>query len=64
MWSAQPKLIGDIDRTEQLLISTARPYTGAREGCFAGGVPSDATGYGMLDAYAAVRAALAEPIRP
>jgi hypothetical protein len=27
MWSAQPQLIGDIDRTTQILLQTARPYT-------------------------------------
>lgn len=61
MWSAQPRLIGDIERTEQILIETARPYTGERLGCFAGrtatNVPNDAFGYGLLDAYAAVLAA-------
>ena len=25
MWSANPKLIGDIDRTEQILRETAQP---------------------------------------
>jgi Subtilase family len=59
MWSANPRLIGDIDRTEQILIQTARPYTGTRMGCFAGDVPNDAYGYGIVDAYAAVQAALA-----
>ncbi len=59
MWSAQPKLIGDIDRTEQILRETARPYTGNHSGCFEGNVPNDAYGYGTLDAYAAVKAALA-----
>ena len=59
MWSAQPKLIGDIDRTEQILKSTARPYQGVRQGCFQGGVPNDAYGSGVIDAYAAVKAAIA-----
>lgn len=59
MWSANPKLVGDIDRTTQILIATARPYTGSRAaGCFEGGVPNDAFGYGVLDAYAAVKGAL------
>jgi len=61
MWSAQPKLIGNIDRTEQILTETARPYEGARPDCSDAGVPNDATGYGVVDAYAAVKAALAEP---
>jgi subtilisin family serine protease len=61
MWSAQPKLIGNIDRTEQLIEETARPYEGAPEGCFDAHVPSTATGYGVIDAYAAVKAAQSEP---
>jgi hypothetical protein len=61
MWSAQPKLIGNIERTEQILRATARPYNGARTGCSAGAIPSDDAGYGVVDAYAAVQAALAEP---
>lgn len=61
MWSANPKLIGDIDRTEQILRQTAQPYTGAQgPGCFSGeGGVSNAYGYGIVDAYAAVQAALA-----
>jgi hypothetical protein len=52
-------LIGDIDRTEQILIDTAQPYTGDRSlGCFDGGTPNAAYGYGIVDVYAAVKAAL------
>jgi len=59
MWSANPALIGDIDRTEQILIKTAKPYKGVQStGCFAGDVPNDAYGYGLVDAYAAVKMAL------
>ncbi|HEY3231634.1 MAG TPA: S8 family serine peptidase [Roseiflexaceae bacterium] len=58
LWSAQSKLIGDIDRTEQILIQTARPYSGQRTGCFEGEVPNDGAGYGLVDAYAAVKSAL------
>jgi subtilisin family serine protease len=60
MWSANPALIGDIDRTEQILIRTAQPYSGIRpaDECFTGGTPNDAYGYGIVDAYAAVQAAL------
>jgi RimJ/RimL family protein N-acetyltransferase len=54
------KLIGDIERTQQILIEKAKPYSGTRDvGCFAGGTPNDAYGYGVVDAYAAVQAALA-----
>ena len=59
MWSANPRLIGDIERTTQILIQTAKPYTGTRaNGCFQGAVPNDAFGYGVLDAYAAVKQAM------
>ena len=59
LWSAEPSLIGDIDRTEQLLTQTADPYTGDTSvGCFEGGTPNDAYGYGILDVYQAVKAAL------
>jgi subtilisin family serine protease len=59
LWSAEPSLVGDIDRTEQLLTQTADPYTGSTpDGCFEGGVPNDAYGYGILDVYAAVKEAL------
>ena len=61
LWSAQPKLIGDIDRTEQILIETARPYEGTPSGCDGSELPSNGAGYGVVDAYAAVRAALREP---
>jgi hypothetical protein len=60
MWSANPALIGDIDRTEQILIDTAQPYRGSTDlGCFTGGSsPNNAYGFGVVDAYAAVKAAL------
>ncbi|MCZ7567884.1 MAG: S8 family serine peptidase [Ardenticatenaceae bacterium] len=60
MWSAQPALIGDIDRTEALLTQTARPAPGPFQpgGCGNPGAhPNDYVGYGLLDAYAAVKAA-------
>jgi hypothetical protein len=61
MWSAQPKLVGDIDRTTQILIQTARPYTGTLDACAVhGGRPNNDVGYGIVDAYAAVKAALAD----
>jgi len=59
IWSAQPDLIGDIDTTEQLIIDTAQPYTGNTSvGCFSGGTPNNAYGYGVVDVYAAVKKAL------
>jgi hypothetical protein len=59
LWSADPSLIGDIDRTEQLLIDTAQPYEGSQSlGCFEGGRPNAAYGYGLVDVYEAVKEAL------
>jgi subtilisin family serine protease len=59
LWSADPTLIGDIDRTEQLLIQAADPYAGSTSvGCFEGDVPNTAYGYGVLDVYEAVKLAL------
>lgn len=59
LWSADPSLVGDIDRTEQLLIQAADPYTGSTAvGCFTGDVPNAAYGYGVLDVYEAVKETL------
>lgn len=61
LWSADPSLVGDIDRTEQLLIDAADPYTGnLGPGCFEGNVPNAAYGYGVLDVYEAVQEALGQ----
>ena len=61
IWSAQPKLIGNIDATEQLIIDTAQPYTGSKlTGCFSGDTPNNAYGYGVVDVYAAVKKALSD----
>jgi len=59
LWSADPSLIGDIDRTEQIIIDTAQPYTGSTSlGCFEGNIPNAAYGYGVVDVYAAVKEVL------
>jgi len=62
MWSANPNLRGDIDATERILIETAKPYLGDDDGC---GLPNEnpdsGAGYGIVDAFAAVRQALAYP---
>ncbi|MCC6190229.1 MAG: S8 family serine peptidase, partial [Anaerolineales bacterium] len=62
MWSANPALIGDIDRTEAILRETARPYTGVDlDGdCDDLPLPNNGVGAGLLDAYAAVQAALGQ----
>lgn len=93
MWSANPALVGDIARTEQILRETAVPFAGSLEigiipaaeaeeaglspaqaalinqGFGAGRdtcltvtdtsqVPNNVAGYGVVDAFAAVEAAL------
>ena len=61
IWSANPELIGDIAATTEIMRQTATPYD------FADGLPTcagstilpnPAVGYGIVDAYAAVSAAL------
>jgi subtilisin family serine protease len=68
MWSANPALIGDIERTEQIIIETAQPYDYAQHGPPACGenktYPNNAVGYGLVDAYAAVERALEENNQP
>lgn len=60
MWSANPVLIGNIELTRQILEDTAKPYTGTMPECVVdNGIPNNAAGYGVLDAYAAVQAAQA-----
>ena len=84
IWSANPALIGNIERTEQILIESARPFTGTlgsvaipselvdapvndlveppSDSCVAqtdtGVTPNNVAGYGVVDAYAAVKLAL------
>jgi subtilisin family serine protease len=50
LWSADPTLIGDIDRTKAILTESARPVSGS-DAC---GDPRNSSGYGRIDAYAAL----------
>ncbi|MEU6074627.1 S8 family serine peptidase [Micromonospora sp. NPDC047074] len=58
MWSANPALVGDLPRTRQILRDTAAPaepsYASRTDTC---GGDRNITGTGLVDAYAAVRAA-------
>lgn len=60
MWSANPALVGDVTRTRQILRDTATAATPTyrsddpSDTC---GAPSNVTGAGQVDAFAAVRAA-------
>lgn len=56
LWSARPELIGQIDRTIDILRKSAQPLQ-SRESC--GGVngsqiPNHTFGYGMVDAFKAI----------
>ncbi len=57
LWSAQPALIGDVDTTEQIIATTARPRVDTSCGGAPSGQPNNTYGWGMVDALAAVRAA-------
>ncbi|MEW2329531.1 S8 family serine peptidase [Micromonospora chersina] len=55
MWSANPALVGDLDRTRRILADTATP-AGSPADAPCGGA-RNLVGAGLVDAYAAVRAA-------
>ncbi|XTZ16258.1 S8 family serine peptidase [Micromonospora echinospora] len=61
MWSANPALVGDLDGTRRILRETATPVEaspppGGEETSTCGGA-ANVAGAGLVDAYAAVRAA-------
>jgi len=61
MWSAAPCLVGDYAQTETILQETAKPVPYASGGTpppGPGNVPNYATGWGEIDASAAVNAAM------
>jgi subtilisin family serine protease len=61
LWSANPALIGDIPRTEQIIAETAHDVP-VPNVCGAGnGKPNNVYGFGVVDALEAVRMALDKP---
>jgi subtilisin family serine protease len=61
MWSANPALIGDLERTRRILRQTATPVQPtyrSRNPSDACGGDANITGAGLVDAYGAVRAAM------
>src|SRR5574341_1292771 len=60
LWSADPSLIGDIDRTEQIIIETTT-HESAPDPC-GNGTPdhNNEYGYGIVNAYEAVRAVMGQ----
>ncbi len=60
MWSANPKLIGNIERTAEIIRNTAEPKESDQNCGDTTGVPNNIYGHGVVNAYEAVKAALAE----
>ena len=59
LWSANPDLIGDINKTEEILNFSATPYSGQYPGCVnIQQNPNNAVGYGIVNAMEAVNLAL------
>jgi subtilisin family serine protease len=61
MWSANPALIGQIERTKQILEETAIFHAAPNPCGTVDGKQNNDYGYGIVDAYEAVRQAFAEP---
>ena len=62
LWSANPELIGDIERTRRILQESAFDLPVSSTGDTCGNTasrPNNLEGYGLLDVYAAVERALA-----
>ncbi|MCB9157308.1 MAG: S8 family serine peptidase [Caldilineaceae bacterium] len=57
LWSAQARLIGQIDQTEQILLKSATPVPFNQCGEAANSVPNMTYGYGRLNILAAVEMA-------
>ena len=63
LWSAEPSLIGDVARTEEILTATATIPAAGQVDAACGDPetrPNNTFGYGLVDAYAAVARALAK----
>ncbi len=62
LWSAKPSLRGNIALTTKILEDTATHRASTRCGAASGGVPNNEWGWGELNAYTAVTAALSNGI--
>lgn len=58
MWSANPALRGNVAATEAILVETAQPLPGAPADCAGPDGANNVVGAGLVDAFAAVEAAL------
>lgn len=58
MWSANPALIGQVDLTREIIFETAQTYQGILPECVETlSRPAQGIGYGIIDAYLAVKRA-------
>ncbi len=57
LWSASPRLIGDVETTEHILTQSARPRVDTSCGGETAGVPNNVYGWGILDTLAAIQRA-------
>jgi hypothetical protein len=59
MWSANPKLIGDFDKTTEIIEVTATPTKSSQNcgGISGSQIPNNTFGYGRINAYDAVKLA-------
>ncbi len=58
MWSANPNLIGQVDLTRRIIFETAQQYAGYLPECVDANIyPAQGVGYGIIDAYRAVKRA-------
>ncbi len=59
LWSGKPDLIGDINKTEEILNRSASQYSGTYPGCVdSQQVPNNAVGYGVVNAIEALNIAI------
>ena len=60
MWSANPALRGDVETTERILLESVQDYRGMQDDCGDPNQRPEASfGYGVVDAYEAVKRARA-----
>jgi subtilisin family serine protease len=60
MWSANPALIGQIEATKQILAQTAHFHSAPNSCGTENGKQNNDYGYGIVDAYEAVKQAVAQ----
>lgn len=59
LWAAEPSLVGQIEKTEALIKETSEPKTSSQscDGVSGSSIPNNTFGYGIANAYEAVKKA-------